>query len=43
MTKPKKNKRKVTNKEKLRRIIQSQRATQGFVAIGNIEGNAMFG
>ena len=36
-------KKKISNKERIRRIIQSQRATQGFVAIGNIEGNSMFG
>ena len=36
-------KKKITEKERLRRLIQSQRATQGFVAIGNIEGNSMFG
>lgn len=35
-------KKKISAKERLRRIIQSQRATQGFVAIGNIDGNAIF-
>ena len=33
----KKNKRsKITNEERLRRTIQSQRAIKGYVAIGNV-------
>lgn len=39
----KKSKKKITNKEKLRRTIQSQRAVQGYVAIGNLDGNFMIG
>ena len=40
MLKKKKNKRnKITNEERLRRTIQSQRAIQGYVAIGNIDRN----
>ena len=40
----KKNKRnKITNKERLRRIIQSQRATQGYAVIGNIDRNFIIG
>ena len=39
----KKSKKKITDEERLRRIIQSQRATQGYVAIGNIDGNFMVG
>ena len=39
----KKRKKKITNKEKLRRTIQSQRAVQGYVAIGNIDGNFIIG
>ena len=35
--KNKKSKKKITNEEILRRTIQSQRATQGYVAIGNID------
>lgn len=41
---PKKNKRnKITNEEKLRRTIQSQRAVQGYVVIGNIDRNFVIG
>ena len=36
-------KNKISNKEKIRRTIQSQRAVQGYVAIGNIEGNFIIG
>ena len=36
-------KKKITNEERLRRTIQSQRATQGYVAIGNIDGNFIIG
>ena len=32
-------KKKITNEERLRRTIQSQRAIQGYVAIGNINRN----
>lgn len=39
----KKSKKKITNKEKLRRTIQSQRAVQGYVAIGNLDRNFMIG
>ena len=40
----KKNKRnKITNEEILRRTIQSQRAIQGYVAIGNIDRNFRIG
>lgn len=39
----KKSKKKITNKEKLRRTIQSQRAVQGYVAVGNLDGNFMIG
>lgn len=38
-----KKKKKITNKERLRRIIQSQRAIQGYVAIGNINRNFRIG
>ena len=41
--KKKKSKKKITNEEKLRRTIQSQRAIQGYVAIGNIDGNFIIG
>ena len=39
----KKSKKKITNEERLRRTIQSQRAIQGYVAIGNIDGNFIIG
>ena len=39
----KKLKKKITNKEKLRRTIQSQRAVQGYVTIGNLDRNFMVG
>ena len=39
----KKSKKKTTNKEKLRRTIQSQRAVQGYVAIGNLNRNFIIG
>ena len=35
----KKLKKKITNKEKLRRTTQSQRAVQGYVVIGNLDRN----
>ena len=37
--KKKKLKKKISNEERLRRTIQSQRAIQGYVAIGNIDKN----
>lgn len=44
MLKKKKNKRnKITNEERLRRTIQSQRDIKGYVAIGNIDGNFRIG
>ena len=39
----KKSKKKITNEERLRRTIQSQRAIQGYVTIGNIDGNFIIG
>lgn len=39
----KKSKKKITNKEKLRRTIQSQRVVQGYVAVGNLDRNFMIG
>ena len=39
----KKSKKKITNKEKLRRTMQSQRAVQGYVTIGNLDRNFMVG
>ena len=39
----KKFKKKITNKEKLRRTIQSQRTVQGYVYIGNIDRNFIIG
>ena len=39
----KKKKKKITNKERLRRTIQSQRAIQGYVVIGNIDRNFIIG
>ena len=39
----KKKKSKITDKERLRRTIQSQRAVQGYVAIGNIDKNFIIG
>lgn len=39
----KKSKKKITNKEKLRRTIQSQRAVQGYVIIGNPDRNFIIG
>ena len=41
--KKKKSKKKITNEERLRRTIQSQRATQGYVAIGTIDRNFRIG
>ena len=39
----KKSKKKITDEERLRRTIQSQRAIQGYVAIGNIDRNFRIG
>ena len=39
----KKSKKKITDEERLRRTIQSQRAIQGYVAIGNIDRNFIVG
>lgn len=39
----KKSKKKITDKEKLRRTIQSQRAVQGYVTIGNLDRNFIIG
>ena len=36
-------KRKITNEERLRRTIQSQRAIQGYACIGNIDRYFMIG
>ena len=41
--KNKKSKKKINNEERLRRTIQSQRAVQGYVAIGNIDINFRIG
>ena len=44
MIKKKKNKQnKITNEERLRRTIQSQRAIQGYVVTGNIDRNFRIG
>ena len=39
----KKSKKKISNEERLRRTIQSQRAIQGYVVIGNIDRNFIIG
>lgn len=39
----KKSKKKISNEERLRRTIQSQRSVQGYVAIGNIDKNFRIG
>ena len=36
-------KNKISNKEKIRRTIQSQIVVHGYVSIGNIEGNFIIG
>ena len=41
--KKKKSKKKISNKERLRRTIQSQKAIQGYMVIGNIDGNFRVG
>lgn len=43
MKKKNKRKQKITNKEWLRRTIQSQKAVQGYVVIGNIDRNFIIG
>ena len=35
--------KKITNEERLRRAIQSQKAVQGYVVIGNIDRNFIIG
>ena len=39
----KKSKKKITDEERVRRTIQSQRAIQGYEDIGNIDGNFIIG
>ena len=39
----KKSEKKITDEERLRRTIQSQRAIQGYAAIGNIDRNFIIG
>ena len=39
----KKSKKKITDEERLRRTIQSQRVSQGYAAIGNIDRNFIIG
>ena len=39
----KKSKKKITDEERVRRTIQSQRAIQGYAAIGNIDRNFISG
>ena len=41
--KKKKSKKNISNEERIRRTIQSQRAIQGYVAIGNIDRNFIVG
>ena len=41
--KKKKSKKKITDEERVRRTIQSQRAIQGYAAIGNIDRNFIIG
>ena len=43
MKKEDKRKQKITNEERLRRTIQSQKAVQGYVVIGNIDRNFIIG
>ena len=43
MKKKIKEKQKITNEERLRRTIQSQKAIQGYVVIGNIDRNFIIG
>ena len=35
--------KKITNEERIRRTIQSQKSVQGYVAIGNIDKNFIIG
>ena len=39
----KKSEKKITNEERLRRTIQSQRAIKGYVVIGSIDRNFRIG
>ena len=39
----KKSKKKITDEQRVRRTIQSQRAIQGYAAIGNIDRNFIIG
>lgn len=43
MKKKNKRKQKITNEERLRRTIQSQKAVQSYVVIGNIDRNFIIG
>ena len=43
LEKKNKQKQKISNEERIRRTIQSQRAIQGYVAIGNIDRNFIVG
>ena len=41
--KKKKSKKKISNEERIRRTIQSQKAVQGYAVIGNIDRNFIIG
>ena len=41
--KKKKSKKKISNEERIRRTIQSQRAVQSYAGIGNIDRNFIIG
>lgn len=41
--KKKKSKKKISNEERIRRTIQSQRAVQGYAVIGSIDRNFIIG
>ena len=41
--KKKKSKKKISDEERIRRTIQSQRAVQGYAVIGNIDRNFIIG
>ena len=41
--KKKKSKNKISNEERIRRTIQSQKAVQGYAVIGNIDRNFIIG
>ena len=43
MKKKNKQKQKISNEERIRRTIQSQRAIKGYVVIGNIDRNFRIG